>query len=107
MGSIYIGHAPLYWTVRTHDGSGRGPGPETRTPDPERAVTRGSDMAAVEGEACEARTEAAMGEAESLAEEGSEGVSVEQDFCARTWHVEKLNYERKIRAYIELWHDVR
>ena len=25
---------------------------------------------------------------------------------ARTWHVEKLNYERKIRAYIELWHDV-
>ena len=24
---------------------------------------------------------------------------------ARTWHVEKLNYERKIRAYIELWHD--
>ena len=26
---------------------------------------------------------------------------------ARTWHVEKLNYERKIRAYIELWHDVR
>ena len=24
-----------------------------------------------------------------------------------TWHVEKLNYERKIRAYIELWHDVR
>ena len=28
-------------------------------------------------------------------------------FVTCAWHVEKLNYERKIRAYIELWHDVR
>ena len=41
-------------------------------------------MAAVEGEACEARAEAAVSEVESLVEGGSEGVSVEQDFCVES-----------------------